>query len=184
MVWNRSTAIGIANATCTACKGVGIVLDRYDEEVPCGCVFRAVFRACFAGFAECVALGERTASVSWEPCYGPTGGRMYSRKREEYIADFLGVTQRSLTEEEYRVFRYYFLLGADYVLCCRKLDTDKGTFFHTIYNIEEKLGRIYAELQPYALYPLREYFGGMIRKETVGARILRLREASPVQLSA
>ena len=85
MLWNRSTTIGIANATCTSCEGIGLVLDRNDQEVPCDCMLRAVFRACLTGFVECVALGERTASVSWEPCNGPTGGRVFSRKREEYM---------------------------------------------------------------------------------------------------
>jgi hypothetical protein len=42
---------------------------------------------------------------------------------------------------------------------------DRGTFFHSIYRIEQRLGRVFAELEPYALYPLSEYFGGMIRKE-------------------
>jgi hypothetical protein len=45
------------------------------------------------------------------------------------------------------------------------LQMDRGTFFHSIYRIEQRLGRVFAELQPYALYPLSEYFGGPIRKE-------------------
>jgi hypothetical protein len=184
MLWNRSTSIGIANAACTACQGIGIILDRHDAEAPCRCTLRAVFRSCFRCFAECVALGERTASVSWEPCYGPIGGRIFSRKREEFIADFLGVAQRTLTECEYRIFRYTFLLGADYILCCQKLEMDRGTFFHTLYDIEEKLGRVYAELEPYPLYPLRDYFGGLIHKQAAAARVLRTRVSMVVPLSA
>jgi hypothetical protein len=42
---------------------------------------------------------------------------------------------------------------------------DRGAFFHAVYRIEQRLGRVFAELEPYALYPLSEYFGGMIRKE-------------------
>ncbi|MGA2773687.1 MAG: hypothetical protein ABSG26_23035 [Bryobacteraceae bacterium] len=42
---------------------------------------------------------------------------------------------------------------------------DRGDFFHAVYRIEQRLGRIFAELQPYPLFPLNEYFGGMIRKE-------------------
>ena len=38
---------------------------------------------------------------------------------------------------------------------------DRGTFFHSVYRIEHKLGRVFAELEPYALFPLDEYFGGM-----------------------
>jgi hypothetical protein len=161
-----------------------MVLDRKDQELPCDCVLRSVFRACLNCFIECVALGERTASVSWEPCYGPIGGRVFSRKREEYIADFLRVTERALTPEEYRIFRYHFLLGADYYLCCQKLKMERGNFFHALYRLEEKLGRVYAELKPYPLYPLRDYFGGMVHKDARPARVLRVREPAPFPLTA
>jgi hypothetical protein len=66
---------------------------------------------------------------------------------------------------ENKVFRFHFLLGADWRLCCRQLKMDRGSFFHTIYRIEQKLGRIFAELEPYPLYPLSEYFAGVIRKD-------------------
>jgi hypothetical protein len=42
---------------------------------------------------------------------------------------------------------------------------DRGNFFHSVYRIQQKLGRVFRELQPYALYPLDEYFGGSVRKE-------------------
>jgi hypothetical protein len=42
---------------------------------------------------------------------------------------------------------------------------DRGSFFHEVYRIEQKLGRIYRELEPYALYPLDEYFGGTYKKD-------------------
>jgi hypothetical protein len=90
---------------------------------------------------------------------------MYSRKREEYMADFCLVSRRALDESEQKIFRYYFLLGADWRLCCRQLKMDRGNFFHAIYRIERILGRTFSELEPYALYPLDEYFGGTSRKE-------------------
>jgi hypothetical protein len=46
---------------------------------------------------------------------------------------------------------------------------DRGTFFHAIYQIEQKLGQVFAELEPYALFPVDEYFGGAVRKEPVRA---------------
>ncbi|HUA61786.1 MAG TPA: hypothetical protein VML19_23730 [Verrucomicrobiae bacterium] len=171
MQWDRSLAIGIANAACTICEGVGVTLDRHYEETPCDCVLRAVFRACYQGFIECVALGERTASVSWERCGGPRGGRTFSRKREEYIVDFLNVAERHLEPEEHRLFRYYFILGADSALCGQRLQMDRGTFFHCLYRVEKKLGRVYAELKPYPLYPLRDYFGGVAHKKVAPERV-------------
>jgi hypothetical protein len=90
---------------------------------------------------------------------------VWGRRDEEYVADFTLVSKRILTDYEHMIFRFHFLLGADWKLCCRRLKMDRGTFFHTIYRIQEKLGRTYRELQPYALFPLDEYFGGSTRME-------------------
>jgi hypothetical protein len=109
--------------------------------------------------------GEHTGTVSLEFCSGRDGRRSYSRKREEYMADFCLVSRRVLDDYEHRLFRFHFVLGADWRLCCRQLQLDRGSFFHSIYHIEQRLGRVFAELRPYALYPLSEYFSGLIRKE-------------------
>ena len=53
----------------------------------------------------------------------------------------------------------FYLLGADWKLCCRILKIDKGDFFHKVYRIEEILGQTFLELKPYPLFPLYEYFG-------------------------
>jgi hypothetical protein len=80
------------------------------------------------------------------------------------MADFCLVSRRVLDDFDHKVFRYHYLLGADWKLCCRQLRIDRGTFFHTIYRIEQQLGRTFAELKPYPLYPLDEYFGGTVHK--------------------
>ncbi|MBV8069066.1 MAG: hypothetical protein JO270_04125 [Acidobacteriaceae bacterium] len=84
-------------------------------------------------------------------------------KDEEFIADFCLVAKRTLSEIEHKVFKFHFLLGADWKLCSRRLNIDRGTFFHVVYRIEEKLGRTFRELQPYALFPVDEYFNGTPR---------------------
>jgi hypothetical protein len=48
-------------------------------------------------------------------------------------------------------------------LCARKLGIDRGSFFHAVYRIEQKLGRVFRELEPYPLFPLDEYFHGPSR---------------------
>ena len=168
MQWNRSNTIGLASASCTTCHGNGMRIVHKVREAPCNCVFRAVFRACFNRFRECVALGMHTSAVSLDFCEGRDGRRTYSRKREEFMADFYLVSRRMLDDSDHRVFRYYFLLGADWKLCCRQIKMDRGTFFHAVYRVEQKLGRAFAELQPYALYPLDEYFAGVINKPPRG----------------
>ena len=93
--------------------------------------------------------------------YSPRGrdGRFaWGRKDEEFIADFTLLAKRRLDELEYRIFRYHFLLGADWRLCCRRLDMDRGNFFHSVYRVMTKLGRVFRETEPYGLYPIDEYF--------------------------
>jgi hypothetical protein len=41
---------------------------------------------------------------------------------------------------------------------------DRGTLFHMVYRVEEKLGRAFAELKPYPLFPVADYFAGTVRR--------------------
>jgi hypothetical protein len=68
-----------------------------------------------------------------------------------------------LTEAEHDLFKYHFLLGADWKLCCRKLNMDRGNFFHAVYRIEQKLGRVFRELEPYSLFPIDDYLHGPVK---------------------
>jgi hypothetical protein len=101
--------------------------------------------------------------VSLEAIPGRKHKAVYSRKDEEYIADLCLVSKRVLSESDYQIFKFHFLLGADWKLCCQRLNMDRGNFYHQVYRIQERLGRVYAELEPYALFPLDEYFGGSKR---------------------
>lgn len=174
MTWDRSETIALAKTRCTHCHGYGMRPIRYDRESPCNCVLREIFRACYARFRDCLAKEKRIGIVAPEFCRGRDNHTMYGRKDEEYVADFCLVSRRSLEGLEYDVFRFHFLLGADWKLCCRRLNLDRGLFFHTIYRIEQKLGRIFRELEPYSLYPLEEYFSSSMHREN--------RPASPVAI--
>lgn len=169
MDWNRSQTLALAGYHCVHCHGVGTVQGRNGEDTPCNCVFRGIFRACYTRFRECLEKDKHIPQANLERGSGASGRRYFwSRKEEEYVADFHLVSKRALTSpgsgNDYEIFRFHYLLGADWRMCCRRLNIDKGRFYHRIYRIEEKLGRIYRELQPYALYPLDEYF-------TTGARL-------------
>jgi hypothetical protein len=167
MQWDRSSVLGLAKVSCCSCHGYGLRVIHKRKEIPCQCVYRAIFRACFNRFRDCAANAAHASTVSLEFCRGKEGRRTYSRKKEEYIADFCLVSRRVLDEQDYRLFRFHFLLGADWKLCCWRLHMDRGNFFHAVYRIEQQLGRTFAELEPYALYPLDEYFGNSWRREPV-----------------
>jgi len=165
MRWDRSTTIALAKTTCTHCHGYGLRPGRNSRETPCNCVFRAIFRACYARFRDCASREKYLSRVQLEFCGNGKDNRMtYGRKVEEYLADFCLVSRRTLTPFEYDLFRFHFLLGADWKLCCWRLGIDRGTFFHSVYRIEQRLGRAFRELEPYSLFPLDEYFGGSARR--------------------
>jgi hypothetical protein len=163
MEWTRSETLVLAMHNCTQCRGAGLRLGVKGALAPCNCVLRAIFRICYDRFLRCTEQEKYLSRVSLEAHQGRSRPSTWGRKDEEYIADFCLVSRRALTAMEYKMFRYHFLLGADWKLCSRKLGIDRGTFFHTVYRIEQKLGRIFRELQPYPLFPLDEYFHGPSR---------------------
>jgi hypothetical protein len=164
MQWNRSNAIGLSRVACLQCGGTGLRTVWKVREAPCSCVLRAVFRACFERYRECAALTRYSSSVSLEFSQGTEGGRTYGRKIEEYLADVCLVAKRTLSEEEHQMFRFHYLLGADWKLCGRRLNLDRGNVFHLAYRVERKLGRAFSNLEPYALYPVADYFAGTVKR--------------------
>jgi hypothetical protein len=163
MQWSRTETLALAQQSCTYCFGLGLRPGRSGVSTPCNCVFRAIFRACHARFRACASKEKHMSRVSLESNPGRQRKSVWGLKNEEYIADFCLVSRRTLDEQQYTLFKYHFLLGADWKLCCRKLKIDRGTFFHELYRIEETLGRTFRELEPHALFPLDEYFGGSTR---------------------
>lgn len=125
-----------------------------------------MFRACYARFVKCVSKEKHVSRVSLEANPGRLRKSVWGLKNEEYVADFCLVSRRILDEYEYRVFKFHFLLGADWSLCCRRLSLERGEFFHEIYRIQQKLGRAFRELEPYPLYPVEEYFNGGTKEKT------------------
>ena len=163
MEWTRSETLALAMPQCTQCRGSGLRIARKGALTPCNCVLRCIFRICYDRFVKCATQERHVSRISLEPHAGRQRPTTWGRKNEEFIADFALVSRRTLTESEYRLFRYHFVLGADWKLCTRKLGIDRGTFFHSVYRIEQKLGRMFRELEPYPLFPLDDYFHGPSR---------------------
>jgi hypothetical protein len=163
MEWSRSQTLALAMHNCTQCHGSGLRLAKKGTPAPCNCVLRAIFRICWDRFVRCATQEKHLSKISLEPHAGRQRPSTWGRKDEEYIADFCLVARRTLDDFEHRLFRYHFLLGADWRLCSRRLEMDRGNFFHAVYRIEQKLGRVFRELEPYSLFPLDEYFHGPSR---------------------
>lgn len=160
--WTRSDTLCLSDPHCTRCFGLGLRHGRGGTLVPCGCVLRKIFRACYARFQHLETCDKHLSQISYSHfnVFTTTGPRMSGpgRKHEEYCADFWLVAKRSLRKAEWDVFRFHFLLGGDWKVCCRRLNISRGDFFHLVYTVQERLGRTFRELRPYSLFPLDEYF--------------------------
>jgi len=179
MEWTRSETLALAAPQCAYCYGLGLRDGQDNRKEPCNCVLRQIFRDCHARFRMCVSQDKHISRSRLELVYGSSSNFNWGRKDEEFVADFCLVSRRALNDAEYRIFKYHFLLGADWRLCCRKLNVDRGIFFHNVYRIQEKLGRIFRELEPYSLYPLDEYFDGARLGVSATRRVFKIRPVKP-----
>lgn len=159
-VWTTGACLALAQQSCTFCYGLGQRAGRNEQKRPCNCVFRAIFRACYDKFRAAADKAKHISRVSLESGSrsNKSRTRSWGMPAEEFCADFCLIAKRVLDEQQFRLFTFHFLLGADFKLCCRKLGMDRGTFFHETYRIEQKLGRAFAEIQPYSLFPTDAYF--------------------------
>ena len=179
--WTRSETLALAQQSCSICFGLGLRPGRAGASAPCNCVFRAIFRACYARFRQCAMKEKHISRVSLEANPGRQRKATWGMKNEEYMADFVLVSRRTLSESEYKIFKFHFLLGADWKLCCRKLKMDRGEFFHEVYRIQQKLGRTFRELEPHALFPIDEYFNSTPRSQVAAAIPFKVETEAPVK---
>jgi hypothetical protein len=173
--WTRGETIALADQRCCRCWGIGLRPGRAGKDRPCGCVLRAIFRICLRKFQAETAKEAPLCRLSLgknSQRKGSLRPGMYHMRSQEYRADFVLAAKRTLGEDAhlYRVFTWHFLLGADYRLVNRKLGrpVDDRGLFHEFYKIEELLGRVFRELQPYSLWPTDEYFLGTTRSTREG----------------
>jgi hypothetical protein len=149
----RSDYMALALTGCVTCNGTGL-----RDQKPCNCVLRSIFRIVLHKVHECAA-GGHLRPILFDSAHGPQNRQGNARVYEDFSADVYNMAKRILTEpNEWDVFRFHYLQGADYKLCCRRLRIDRGTFYHRCYAVEQKLGNAFATTVPYPLYPVDEYF--------------------------
>lgn len=156
MQWtSRQTAV-LASDACVFCRGFGI--RSADLMVLCDCVYRAVFRSCYLKFRQCAAADPYTRQVSYERNRRGVDRRLsWARRNEDYCADFHLAGRRVLPRHLYAVFSYYHLHGARGGLLLRRLGVSRRTLTAWVAQAEVVVGRELAHMQPYSLFPPREY---------------------------
>ena len=119
----------------------------HSRQVPCKCALRNLFRAVLGRYRR-EQIRMLDARRSW---------RRWSRSAE-FLADVVLSSMTRLSERDAVIFREHFLEGRPWYEVCRRVHLDRGNFFHAVYSIEARLGRLYAELQPFSLFPTDGYF--------------------------
>ncbi len=180
--WAWSRNLALARQGGAICGGSGR-RRAPRARVLCNCTYREIFRTCLRRFRYC-SQTERFARVSLTHFLaGRSSVAAYGRPEQEYCADFFLVARRSLGPLEWDVFRAHILLGADWRVCCVHLRIERGAFFHAVYRIEQRLGRVFEGLKPYALFPPDEYFSSYRRVGTTSVAAQPMRRERRQQRS-
>ena len=167
MDWNKRDLEFLARSNCSLCKGEGCTPSSQRVIRPCDCSLKGIFRACYARFRDCVNDGRSLSRVSFDRSPAGRSNRgMWGLKREEYMADFELVARRSLSQAEHRLFRFHHILGASEAMCAKRLGISTLAAKAAVQRLETKLGLAFVSIEPYALYPLYDYFN-RIRSEPV-----------------
>lgn len=158
----------LANPRCPVCFGAGHYAVRREM---CRCVASGVFRLCYERFREYASPDcACRATVAPPVASFPTPRGTWGIAEKEFVADFLALAESALDANEYRLFRWRYLLGADIPLIRRKLKlpplADRGLAYKCEL-IEQKLGRRFATIMPYPLFPIDEYLAGTRAGEAV-----------------
>jgi len=156
MNWTSQAAGELARFGCRECRGTGLLPGS--AFALCNCVCRRVFRICYNRFRSCAEAEAGARAVKFrEMPSGVDRHMVWVRRNEDYCADFQAAARRVLHPGLYRTFRVYHLLGAGLDLVARQFHLCRTDVFDQVLEIEARVGRELALLQPYSLYPPREY---------------------------
>ena len=108
---------------------------------------------------------------------------MFSRKNEEFVADFIGIARRALGPDtyEFKLFSFHILLGAADSLMCRQTGLDKRAWGRLKEQIIHVVALAYRDIQPFALFPVPDYFGKKLATKVKPSIIPQLQRFIPVR---
>lgn len=170
--WTHNETLALAVQKCSICFGLGVKNGRGYSKLPCPCVYRSIFRACYRRYLQCQDAEQHISKVTFDvqslSKFGSSSvknSRTWGYKNNEFVADFQMISKRILGahSQQYRLFKWHFIQGQDWKVCTVRESMTRGEFFTEVYLIERDLGKAFKETEPYALFPLDEYFGAIVR---------------------
>jgi len=100
MQWNRSNAIGLSKTSCLQCHGLGVRIVHKTKEVPCNCVYRAIFAPATTGFGNMYTREREPARSPWISAVGGTAVARFPGSGKSTWPIFCLVSRRFLDEFE------------------------------------------------------------------------------------
>ena len=154
----------------------GLIDQSKAAPLPCRCALRKVFLDCLRKHQQFSVLRDPGAGVYLFASPRTDRYTLYWwRKKESYLADFCLIAKRELhrrtlmighphkgnpaydASNEWPLFRQYCLGDVDRESCQEALGVSRGNFNHTLYRVQENVGRALYETQPYSLRPPANY---------------------------
>jgi hypothetical protein len=148
-------ALAAASSECVYCQGLGV--PAKGKKGTCNCVYREIFRSCLRGYHNLELPPVRIAPYGESTqIHNMRGSRM---RGADFRADFVMLAKRTLPDELLSLFRSRFLNGEPRHIYMRRMDLDRGEYWHLVYRVSVRMGRAIADSEPYSLYPVSDYFG-------------------------
>lgn len=146
--WHRAEVLMLARQHCQFCRGLGVT----ENDFICNCVYQRAFSECYRRFQK-VQLDQSCGRTTCDFM-----GTYYARNSENFLSDFWIVGRKNLEDVDQQVFRWNVVRGFDDHVCCKVLKLTQVDLRNSVNRIEQRLGRVFHELEPYPLHPTRNYF--------------------------
>jgi hypothetical protein len=153
----HDSLLQLAVSWCVACNGTGLV--GHDPPQACECIYRVIFRSCYAQFRRCRQDARSTQPMPLERRSTPTGRRhtTWVRRNEDYCADFEMAARQALTPEMHRLFRLHYVLRCPAPLIAQQLHLHRVNVERLLLQVQGAVGNHIAHASPYSIYPPGEY---------------------------
>lgn len=153
----------LAVGWCTDCHGTGQV-GRITPRV-CECIYRVIFRRCYAQFRRCRQDARSTQPLPLERRSTPEGLRhtTWVRRNEDYCADFEFAARQVLTPGRLRIFHMHYVLRCPAPMIAAHFHLHRVNMKRLLLQVQGAVGNHIAHASPYSIYPPAEYLYSIAR---------------------